>query len=68
MALTCWAPLPHGGAPLATVIRQLGVSKQTAGQLVDSLAARGYLDREADPYDRRRLVVRLTERGEQAAL
>jgi MarR family len=32
-------------APLADVIVQLGVSKQAAGQLVDSLVARGYLDR-----------------------
>lgn len=55
------------GAPLAAVIRQLGVSKQSAGQLVDSLVARGYLERQIDPEDRRRLVVVLTERGEAAA-
>ena len=55
------------GAPLAQVIRQLGVSKQTAGQLVDTLVARGYLDRQVDPEDRRRLVVLLTDRGEGAA-
>lgn len=55
------------GAPLAAVIRQLGVSKQSAGQLVDCLVARGYLDRQIDPEDRRRLVVVLTERGEAAA-
>ncbi len=60
--------IARGGAPLAAVIRQLGVSKQTAGQLVDCLVVRGYVDREADPYDRRRLVVRLTVRGQQAAL
>ena len=55
------------GAPLAQVIRQLGVSKQTAGQLVDTLVVRGYLDRQVDPEDRRRLVVRLTDRGQAAA-
>jgi DNA-binding MarR family transcriptional regulator len=54
-------------APLAVVIRQLGVSKQTAGQLVDNLVVLGYLDRRVDPADRRRLVVALTERGEEAA-
>lgn len=53
-------------APLAAVIRQLGVSKQAAGQLVDTLVVRGYLARAVDPADRRRLVVRLTERGEGA--
>ncbi len=54
-------------APLGSVIRQLGVSKQAAGQLVDTLVVRGYLERSVDPTDRRRLVVRLTPRGEEAA-
>jgi DNA-binding MarR family transcriptional regulator len=54
-------------APLGSVIRQLGVSKQAAGQLVDTLVGRGYLERSVDPTDRRRLVVRLTPRGEEAA-
>jgi DNA-binding MarR family transcriptional regulator len=54
-------------APLGDVIVQLGVSKQAAGQLVDVLVVRGYLDRSVDPGDRRRLVVRLTERGAAAA-
>jgi len=54
-------------APLGSVIQQLGVSKQAAGQLVDTLVVRGYLDRSVDPTDRRRLVVRLTPRGEGAA-
>jgi DNA-binding MarR family transcriptional regulator len=55
------------GAPLAHVIRELGVSKQAAGQLVDTLVVRGYLDRSADPDDRRRMTVFLTERGQLAA-
>ena len=40
---------------------------QAAGQLVDTLVMRGYLERQTDPDDRRRLVVRLTERGAEAA-
>jgi DNA-binding MarR family transcriptional regulator len=54
-------------APLSEIIDQLGVSKQAAGQLVDTLVLRGYLDRAIDPEDRRRLVVTLTERGSAAA-
>src|SRR6185437_8346268 len=54
-------------APLASVVRQLGVSKQAGGQLVDTLVVRGYLDRSVDPTDRRRLVVGLTDRGAAAA-
>jgi DNA-binding MarR family transcriptional regulator len=55
------------GSPLGEIIKQLGVSKQTAGQLVDALVARGYLDRSPDPEDRRRLTIGLTERGHHAA-
>jgi DNA-binding MarR family transcriptional regulator len=55
------------GAPLGQIIRELRVSKQAAGQLVDTLVLRGYLDRSVDPEDRRRLTVTLTERGRAAA-
>ena len=55
------------GSPLGDVIRELGMSKQAAGQLVDVLVARGYLERAPDPGDRRRLTVSLTERGQLAA-
>ena len=55
------------GAPLSQIITELGVSKQAAGQLVDTLVARGYLDRAPDPDDRRRLTITLTERGHAAA-
>lgn len=59
--------IANTGAPLSDIIQQLGVSKQAAGQLVDALVTRGYLDRTVDPADRRRLVVSLTERGMAAA-
>jgi DNA-binding MarR family transcriptional regulator len=45
------------------LIRQLGVSKQAASQLIDTLVLRGYLEREVNPDDRRRVNVELTERG-----
>jgi DNA-binding MarR family transcriptional regulator len=53
--------------PLGQLVRDLRVSKQAAGQLVDTLVARGYLDRAIDPNDRRKLTVTLTERGRAAA-
>lgn len=55
------------GAPLGEIIDQLGTSKQAAGQLVDTLVIRAYLERAVDPEDRRRLRIALTERGEAAA-
>jgi DNA-binding MarR family transcriptional regulator len=57
----------EGGVPITQLVRDLGVSRQTAGQLVDTLVARGYLDRVPDPADRRQLIVSLTERGRAAA-
>lgn len=55
------------GAPLSDIIRGLGVSKQAAGQLIDTLVLRGYVERAVDAEDRRRLTVSLTERGLAAA-
>jgi DNA-binding MarR family transcriptional regulator len=59
--------IARSGAPLSEIIEHLGVSKQAAGQLVDTLVTRGYLDRAVDDRDRRRLTVTLTERGRNAA-
>ena len=55
------------GAPLSAIITALGTSKQAAGQLVDTLVSRRYLERSVDPEDRRRLTVTLTPRGQAAA-
>jgi DNA-binding MarR family transcriptional regulator len=59
--------IARGGSPLSGIIEGLGVSKQAAGQLVDTLVVRGYLDRAPDPDDRRRMTVSLTDRGRAAA-
>jgi DNA-binding MarR family transcriptional regulator len=55
------------GAPLGQIVAWLRLSKQAAGQLVDTLVLRGYLARAVDETDRRRLTVSLTERGRAAA-
>lgn len=55
------------GAPLGQIVSELRVSKQAAGQLVDTLVSRSYLERSIDPADRRRLTIALTDRGEEAA-
>ncbi len=58
--------LALGEAPLGEIIRDLRVSKQAGGQLVDALVLRGYLERQIDAGDRRKLTVTLTERGRAA--
>lgn len=53
--------------PLGQLINELRISKQAAGQLVDTLVTRGYLERSMDKDDRRKLTITLTERGKAAA-
>ena len=55
------------GGSAGDLIRQLGVSKQAASQLVDTLVVRGYLVREVTPEDRRRVTIELTDCGRAAA-
>jgi DNA-binding MarR family transcriptional regulator len=55
-------------SPQAEVVAALGVSKQMASQLIDTLVLREYLERRNDPVDRRRMEVRLTARGRNAAI
>jgi DNA-binding MarR family transcriptional regulator len=54
-------------SPQADVVASLGLSKQAASQLIDTLVLREYLERRVDPSDRRRMGVRLTARGRTAA-
>lgn len=66
------APFVLGGmanhrASAGQLVRQLGVTKQATGQLIDTLVARGYLERQPDPDDRRRMLIELTPRGRDAA-
>jgi DNA-binding MarR family transcriptional regulator len=56
-----------GDVPLSVLVKEVKLSKQAAGQLVDTLVLRGYLFRETDEADRRRFTVSLTERGKHAA-
>jgi DNA-binding MarR family transcriptional regulator len=53
--------------PLSQLVKELGVSKQAAGQLVDTLVLRGYLERAEDAEDRRKSNIVLTKRGQAAA-
>jgi DNA-binding MarR family transcriptional regulator len=54
-------------SPLTDLTRELGISKQAVSQLIDTMVMRGYLERTVDTEDRRRMLIRLTPRGEAAA-
>ena len=54
------------GMRLTDLAANAGIAKQSAGEMVDELAGLGYVERIADPADRRAKLICLTERGEEA--
>src|ERR1700722_11533824 len=53
------------GGPRQEMAAGLGITKQAVSQLLDTLVNQGYLERGPDHDDRRRVPIRLTERGQQ---
>jgi DNA-binding MarR family transcriptional regulator len=51
------------GSRLTDLAAQAGITKQSAGFLVDQLERSGYVDRIPDPEDGRARLVRISERG-----
>ena len=47
--------------------KQLGYTRSRMTRILDSLEAKGYVGREHDPQDRRRVIVHATEQGRQFA-
>lgn len=52
-----------GGSRLTDLAEQAGITKQSAGFLVDRLELAGYVERVPDPADGRARLVRVAERG-----
>jgi DNA-binding MarR family transcriptional regulator len=59
--------MANWGGSASDMTRGLGVTKQAASQLIDTLVLRGYLTREVNLSDRRRMTIDLTDRGRAAA-
>lgn len=51
------------GSRLTRLAEAAGVTKQTAGYLVDQLVESGYVERVSDPADARARLVRVTDLG-----
>jgi DNA-binding MarR family transcriptional regulator len=62
---TLLAGIAATGGPRPDLPAGLGVTKQAVSQAVEILARRGYLERNTDPGDRRRISLVLTPRGLQ---
>lgn len=68
---TSWVPLFHlhqtGEAiTLKALAQRMGLESSTLVRVVDLLEAKGWLQRQADPHDRRNKHLTLTEAGRQA--
>ncbi len=59
------AGIDASGGPRQDLPTGLGVSKQAVSQVIDVLVHRGYLTRNPDPADRRRISLELTGRGQE---
>jgi len=53
------------GMRLTELAAHGGITKQSAGELVDDLVELGYVERIADPADKRAKLICLTERGRE---
>jgi DNA-binding MarR family transcriptional regulator len=51
------------GSRLTALAERSGLTKQAIGEVVVELERHGYVERTADPDDRRAKIIRLTERG-----
>ena len=56
------------GSRLTALAERSGLTKQALGEVVDELERLGYVERTADPADRRAKIIRLTERGEKGQI
>jgi DNA-binding MarR family transcriptional regulator len=54
------------GMRLTVLAEMAGMTKQSVGEIVDDLVARGYVKRIPDAEDKRAKLICLTERGERA--
>ncbi|HYY55205.1 MAG TPA: MarR family transcriptional regulator [Candidatus Dormibacteraeota bacterium] len=58
-----FARIDEDGTRLTELAERAAMTKQSMGELVDDLVARGYLERTPDPRDARARIVRPTARG-----
>jgi DNA-binding MarR family transcriptional regulator len=57
----------QGSVSMKTLTKDLDIDKSTLSRIIDGLVTLGFLNRETDPGDRRRMNVCLTQNGHQVA-
>ena len=53
------------GLTITDINRQLNISKQQMTNIIDKLVSAGYVSKEPDPVDRRRLVITISRQGKK---
>ena len=53
------------GLTITDISRQLNISKQQMTNIIDKLLSAGYVSKEPDPKDRRRLVITISRKGKK---
>lgn len=53
------------GLTITDISRQLNISKQQMTNIIDKLVSAGYVSKEPDPVDRRRLVITIKRKGKK---
>ena len=53
------------GLTITDISRQLNISKQQMTNIIDKLVSAGYVSKEPDPVDRRRLVITISRQGKK---
>ena len=53
------------GLAIIDLSRQLNISKQQMTNIIDKLVSAGYVSKEPDPVDRRRLVITISRKGKK---
>ena len=53
------------GLTITDISRQLNISKQQMTNIIDKLVSAGYVSKEPDPVDRRRLVMTISRKGKK---
>src|SRR5690606_25187150 len=56
------------GSRLTVLAERSGLTKQALGEVVTELERYGYVERTADPNDRRAKIIRLTDEGRKGQL
>ena len=63
MKIFCFVNIDRNGSRLTHLAERAAMTPQAMGELVDDLAALGYVERVADPADRRAELIMLTDLG-----